>query len=263
MKRILIALAMVMAAAPAFAISSEELAIREYNKTSNSAYHDADDANLMKIGYTGASTEAIVGIEIDTMTLYEPYGTAALSYNMSVSSLDTLGELCDAIDAEDDYSCALIDGKRSDDSSLTTDITATVTTTDAKQAGGYYLVGIDSGSAVSDGSEEYMTRLGITPASGRKVVLKYCNVETDGTGTLTVYGKLAKYAGVSDGVTRNDSTLVIGSITTANDTAEPDGNIYGGNWLEFAKDEHVVISGANNTTDQSTTAFLECYWDEK
>jgi len=245
-----------------FAASLQYLQERDLDKIAMSDYHDSDDATLMNIHYVGDSTECAVAITLDNFLTYTPIGTADLDIDMSAAAYDTLGEVCDYINADADYECTLVDGKRDDDSSLTTNITA-ATTTDAKAAGGYYLVGIDSGSAISDGSEEYITRLGITPASGRRVVLKYCNVETDGTGTLLVYGKLAKYAGATDGVTRNDSTLVIGSIVTANDTAEANGNIYGGDWLEFAKDEHVVISGGNVATDQSSTALLECFWDEK
>lgn len=255
-------LALAFITSNAFALGSEELIVREYNKSSNAEYHDHNDSTLMNIHYTGASTESIVAVTLDTMTIAEPYGTTALTYDLGAAAYDTLGELCDAINTEDDYTCTLIEGKRDDDSSYLTNITGTVTTTDAKQAGGYYTVGIDTGSTVSDGSEEFMTRLGIIPQSGKRVVLKYCNVTTDGVGTLSVYGKLKKFEGVSDGVTRNDTTVVVTSMATANDTAEVNGNIYGGAWLTFAKDEHVLIS-ALGTEDQTTTAFLECYWDEK
>lgn len=262
MKKLLTALLLVIATAPAFAISSDDLLVREYSKKSNAEFRDYNDATLLNITYTGSSTECIVGITLDSLTTATPYGTADLTIDMSAAAYDTLGEVCDYLNAQDGYSCALNGGKRNDDSSITTNITATVVTTDAKASGGYYLVDIDSGSAVSDGSVAYINRIGVTPESGKRVVLKYCNVTNDGTGSLNVYGKLAKYASVSDGVTRNDTTLV-SSIADVDDTAKIVGNIYGGYWIEFAKDEHVVISAGNASVAQTATSSLECFWDEK
>jgi hypothetical protein len=114
--------------------------------------------------------------------------------------------------------------------------------------GGYNVLGNASG---------YINRVGITPQAGKRVILKYCDVQTDAVGTLLVYGKLAKYSG-DNTVTRGDKTLVA-SMATANDTAEVDGNIYGGYWLEFGVDEHVVISaGWTRTSRLNATKSRNC-----
>lgn len=257
----LLAITLFTALAPfkASALGPDEALVREYSKKSVSGYVLPGNATLIKITYVGSSTQAAVNIAADAFTTQAPIGTEDLSYDLSNASYDTLGEFCDAVQAEDDYNCALTGGKRDDDSSLLIDVTA-ATTTDAKAAGGYS-VEIDTAGAVS-ADNTYINRLGITPESGKKVVLKYCNVQSDAIGTLKIYGKLSKFASASDGVTRNDTTLVA-SMATADDTSETDGNIYGGNWLEFAKDEHVVISVGNVATAQTATSFIECFWDEK
>jgi hypothetical protein len=259
MKKILITMMLLAVGGNAFALSGDDAMVREYTKKANSEYVLPGNATLLKITYVGASTQAAVNIAADAFTTQAPIGTADLSYDLSNAAYDTLGEFCDALNLEDDYNCVLTGGKRDDDSSLLIDVTA-ASTTDAKLAGGYS-VEIDTAGVVS-ADNTYINRLGITPEAGKRVVLKYCNVQSDAIGTLKIYGKLAKFAGSADGVTRNDSTLVA-SMATADDTAEVDGNIYGGNWIEFAKDEHVVISVGNASTAQTATSFIECFWDEK
>lgn len=245
--------------ASAFALGPDEVIVREYNKKATSEIVLPGNATLIKINYVGVATQAVVNIAADAFTTQAPLGTADLSIDLSAAAYDTLGEFCDALNDEDDYNCVLTGGKRDDDSSLLIDVTA-ASTTDAKLAGGYS-VEIDTGGAVSV-DNTYINRLGITPESGKRVVLKYCNLQSDAIGTLKIYGKLAKYASINDGVTRGDYTLVA-SMATADDTAEVDGNIYGGNWLEFAKDAHVVVSVGNASTAQTATSYIECYWDEK
>jgi hypothetical protein len=64
-------------------------------------------------------------------------------------------------------------------------------------------------------------------------------------------------------VTRNDTTTVISGVVVLDDTATNVGNIYDGYWLEFAKDQHVVISAGSGTSTQASGNYLTCYWDEK
>lgn len=261
MKKITILCTVLLAAVAsnAFALSGDDVLVREFTKKANAGYVLPGNATLMKITYVGASTQAAVNISADAFTTQAPLGTADLSFDMSAAAYDTLGELCDAIDADADYTCELTGGKRSDDSSLLIDVTASAST-DAKLAGGYS-VEIDTAGAVSVDTT-YINRLGITPEAGKRVVLKYCNVQTDGVGAVNIYGKLGKYSGASDGVTRNDSTLVY-SKATADDTEAAHGNIYGVPWMEFAPNEHVVIDASLAGTAQTATSHIQCFWDEK
>jgi len=242
------------------AISLQDLQVQDLDKTAVSEYVLPGNATLLKITYVGASTQSVVTIAADAFTTAAPIGTADLSYDLSAAAYDTLGEFCDALNAEDDYNCVLTGGKRDDDSSLLIDVTGSATVGVASSASGYS-VEIDT-AGVASADNTYINRLGITPAAGKRVVLKYCDVQSDAIGTLKVYGKLRKYASLSDGVTRNDTTLV-SSFATADDTAEVDGNIYGGGWLEFAKDAHVVISVGNASTAQTATSYISCFWEEK
>lgn len=257
---IFILMSMMFIGSSSFALGPDELLVREYNKKASSEYVLPASASLIKVTYVGVATQAVLTIADAAFTSAAPIGTADLSYDLSAAAYDTLGEFCDALNAEDDYNCVLTGGKRDDSSLLLTNVTGSASVGLASAAGGYE-VGIDTGG-VTYVAGQYINRLGITPEAGKRVVLKYCNVQSDAIGSLKIYGKLAKYASASDGVTRNDSTLLL-SPATADDTAEVDGNIYGGNWLEFAKDAHVVISVGNASTAQTATSFIECFWDEK
>lgn len=245
-------LAQVSAAVPG------DLMTKQLDRANMAAIVGYNDASLISVKYVGSSSQAAVVIAEDTFGTETPIGTADLSFDTSNALYDTLGELCDAIDADADYTCVLTGGKRDDDSSLLKNVSAAAAT-DAKTVGGYAVLIDTAGAAATD---PYSMRIGITPMTGRRVILKYCTVQNDGTGTLEVYGKLRKFEGAKDGVTRNDSTKVL-SFATANDTEETNGNVYGVDFLEFGKDEHVVISAGNSTTTQTSTSFLLCVWDEE
>lgn len=244
----------------AHALGSEELIVRTLNSKAVSAYQVPSESHLMNVYYVGSASQAVLTISGDTLTTAAPIGTADLSIDLSAAAYDTMGELCDSIEAEDDYECKLTGGKRDDDSSLLIDVAGSASVGVVSATGGYD-VKHDTGGV--SGSTTWINRLGITPESGRRVVLKYCVAENDGVGSFKVYGKLNKYASATDGVTRDDTTLVMSKVT-ADDTAVTVGNIYSGNWMEFAKDEHVVISVGNGSTTQAdTTSHVNCFWDEK
>jgi len=254
-------LVLTFAGVNSFALSADDIIIREYNAKATAEQVDYNDGTLINIVYVGASTEAAVAVASGSLNTYTPIGTVDLNYNLAATAYDTLGELCDAIEAEDDYTCDMTGGKR-DDSSLLLDFVTAATATDAKASGGYSIT-IDTGGITE--TDPYIMRIGITPSSGKRVVLKHCTVQNDAVGTLLVYGKLAKFQGSTDGVTRNDTTL-LWSEPTANDTVEnaPNSTITGSDiWMEFAKDEHVVISAGNIAEPQTATSYLRCQWDEK
>ncbi len=243
----------------ASALSSESALIAEYTKKHVAAINDYNDAGLIKLTYVGSATQAVVGVTATAFTTEAPLGTADLTIDISAAAYDTIGELCDYLDAQANYTCVLTGGKRDDSSGLLKNVTAAAAT-DAKAAGGYEVL-IDTGGAVA--TDPYILRLGITPATGKRVVLKYCTGNINVIDRLAVYGKLAKYDGISDGVTRNDTTLVYSEVT-ADDTDKTIGNIYDGSgWLEFAKDEHVVISSVDADNTQAAANFIKCAWFEK
>jgi hypothetical protein len=268
MKKILntlFVIALMLVARPAFAVSLQDLQVRELSKIAVAAYNDYNDATLMKITYSGAEATAVVNIGSGTLSIDAPIGTVLVS-SAAVdfydnAAMNTLGELCDYIDAQTGLACSLTGGKRNDAANLSY---SPVQGQSIKAAAGYEVL-IGTGGIYSDLLAE-MNRVGITPQDGKRVLLKYCNVTNDGTGVLEIFGKLMKFTGLADGVTRNDTTNIV-SFATANDTVEVDGNIYGGYWLEFAKDEHVVISAGTTAgtggTTQTATSSLECFWDEK
>ena len=239
-----------------FALSFEEAQMAEVSKIPTSEIRAYNTGTLMKVTYVGAATEAVVAVDGTSFLTYAPTGVADLS--LPIATYSTMGKLCDYIEALANYTCALTGGKRDDNSNLML-TTAASSSTDAKAAGGYsVLIGTGTAGATS----AYINRLGIKPAKGKSVVLKYCVSTNAGTGTLLVYGKLMKFLSAQDGVTRNDTTLVT-SLATANATALTSGNIYGGNWMQFAPDEHVVVSAGNVATAQIAGDAVQCFWDEK
>jgi len=242
-----------------FAANLSDLQVKDLDAIQVGEHNDYNDGTLIQVWYVGSATESAVEVSSDAFNTYAPIGTADLTMDTGNSAYDTLGELCDAIEAEDDYKCVLTGGKRNDDSTLLDFVTA-ATGTDCKPKAGYEVT-IDTAGITE--TDPYLMRVGITPNSGRRVILKQCRVQNDEAGTLTVYGKLAKFEGANDGVTRNDTTLVWTEVT-ASDTAEyvPAAEKEGG-WLEFAKDEHVVISAGNATEPQTATSYLECFWEER
>lgn len=242
----------------ASAASLQDLQVKDLDKIAVSEKKVISDETLMTIGYVGASTEAAVVINSPTVGTEAPIGTADLSYNWTAAAYDTLGELCDAIDAEADYTCKLTGGKRDDASTLLGTVAAS-SSTDAKAAGGY---GVLISGVPTSKTDPYIMTLGITPSTGKRVVLKYCIGNINVIDAIKVYGKLAKFEGANDGVTRNDTTEVYSAIT-ADDTDKTIGNVYGVPWLEFAKDAHVVIRSSDADNAQAAANYIECSWDEK
>ena len=250
----------------AFAISLADLQVKDLDKIAVSEYSDNNDGSLMNVKYVGTTATAVMYVSSGMLDIDVPSGTALVSsISLNAAAYDTLGELVDYLNTKTDIDAVLTGGKRDDLSVLLANEASNYTARNIKAAGGYSIL-IGTGAIVPADTNPEMMRVGITPQSGRRVVLKYCNVMNDGTGVLAIYGKLAKYAGVSDGVTRDDTTSVA-TMATANDTAETDGNIYSNYWLEFDKDAHVVVVAGTvlgtGGTAQSSTSSLECYWDEK
>jgi len=262
--------ALLLVAGVAQAASLADLQVKDLDKIYISKFVDYNDSSLMNVTYVGASTECVLTITSYSVTAYAPEGTADSNfgtsgvYRIDNTAYDTIGELCDAIDADTGYECSLNDGKRNDASNLLLDQTAASGTNDAKSAGGFNIL-LDSGTYTS--TTALALKIGITPQSGRRVILKNCISNSNTTPSLIVYGKLRKYEHASDGVTRNDTTAVWTSVASVDDTT----TIYpynsaswtGQPWLEFGKDEHVVISETGTAVQAAGTNFMMCFWEEK
>lgn len=264
----MLVLALLSVAGNAFAISLADLQVKELDKISIAEYVDSNDGSLLNVKYGGTTATAVMYVSSGMLNIDVPSGTALVSsISLNAAAYNTLGELVDFLNTKTDITAILTGGKRDDLSVLLANEASAYTARDIKAAGGYSIL-IGTGSVVAADTAPQVMRIGITPQTGRRVALKYCDVGTDGTGVLAIYGKQRKYEGVSDGVVRDDTTLV-GSMATADDTAETDGNIYGDYSWEFAKDAHVVISagttlGTGGTAQSSdATTKLFCFWDEK
>lgn len=239
--------------------------VKELDKIQTAKFVAYNNSLAMNLYYVGSATECVISVAQTGCTSYAPAGTADTGfgtsgvYHLDATANDTFGEFCDLVEALDDYECTLKGAKRNDDIALMRDQTAASGTDDLKSAGGFSIKLDTAGTAASD---PYEIRIGITPQSGRRVVLKKVVENSAGTNNVQIWGKLRKYEGVNDGVTRNDTTS-IWSEGTANNT---DKTLLSGDMdiIEFAKDEHVVIGAGNGGTDSQAAANdLEVYWSEK
>lgn len=234
------------------------------------------NSESLRLWYVGTATEAVVTITSAVITAYAPAGTAdssnfgvsASSYQLYASAYDTMGELCDAIDALPYYGCELLGAKRSDNTNKLRKQTAASGTLDLKvttplnggSPGGGARFKFDEEGA----SNVYNERLGLRPAAGKRLILRTCTGNANVIGTLTVAGKLAKYEGINDGVTRDDTTVVWNKITADDtDLQIPLDIPADGEWLRFARDAHVVVSAGNGSGVQAAANFLECSWQEE
>lgn len=241
-----------------FAAGLTDLQVKELSKYAMSEYKAYNTGSLINVKYVGAEVSSEINITSATLNLEAPVDTVIATFDMTYAAYNTLGELCDAINAQTGFVCTLTGGKRDDSSILTWDA---VTAQSLSGATGYDVL-IGTGAVVGE-TGAYTMRVGITPSSGKAVVLKYCtanvNSSTADANALNVYGKLAKYASS----TNNDTTQVIGGVRFLDDTSTSAGDTNGGYWLEFAKDAHVVVSAGSGTSTQVAGNFLTCYWDEK
>ena len=226
---------------------------------------------VMNVQYIGTGSDPIVTITSTAMTFYSAagvpdttIGTAGVVTFASTAGCSTLGGLCDYIEARTNYRCRLTGGKRDDLPILLRDQTAA--TGVRRLSGDGQNLQLEGASGGGDGSA-YAIRQGFTPPSGKRVVLRKCTTITNAVGTLLVYGKTAALAnnilnlGSATPPIRNDSTLVWSEPTESatsltEDWTTTNGGVGGG--IEFATDEHVVVSAGNVATVQLAADFLQC-----
>ena len=262
----------------AHAISLSDLQVQRLAQIQVGDKKAGKEGEAMRIWYVGTATEAVVTITTTVITAYAPAGTADStnfgvaggSYTIFSAAYDTMGELCDAIDGLTYYGCELLGARRDDDSNILKNQVAASGTRDLKVTtpvsgtiGGGARILLDSAVDTDAAGTVYVNRVGIRPASGKRVILKTLTCNASTIGTLNISGKLQKYEGAGDGVTRDDTTIVWSAITADDTDLTIPGTVTDAGFLSFAKDAHVVISAGNGTTDQVAANFCNAQWSEE
>lgn len=280
----LAAMCFVLAAAPmmARAESWDEIRGKDANKDRAGGRVNASSSTCLTLYYVGTATANVYDISATSITSEAPFntsdstnfGSAGSRYNLDAAAYDTMGELCDTIDALANYECVLQGCIRSDNTTLLRDQASADGTNDARAAGGFD-VAFDTGP-INDGgtpaSTVYNIRVGIQPNDGKRVTLRTCTGNANVAGDVRVFGRLRKFegSGLERGVastaiaeTRNDTTEVWRVATVDDTDLQIPVDIDDNGWLEFGRNEHVVISIGNGTGIQAAANFLECAWIEK
>lgn len=252
---------------------------------------------IMQLFYEGANASANITLSAGgCLTFFSPEGTVDStigtatcgqtggSYDLTVSTVQTLGQLCDLINSQGivgglpQYDCTLIGGIRSDIAQNYLPVVSEALNVNNLKAVGGYMVPTSTAALMS---------VGIIPGQNRHVALNYCAVNSAGTPSVQVYGVKSKDAsGVNYfGVAQNDSALAwLSPALTANTTTnEPVATAVPNNWIEFAGasgnqfgyktppvgnsyNGHVVVRVNNyglGATLQAATNFIACNWIER
>lgn len=306
MKKLILSLGLASLLFPlmAHAESSVDKLVKEAEVTSYAKVNKSTEAVSIRLKYSGSSTEAYVSVQ-DTQIIFQaPNSTRDTTigqvgrFDLSLSTVDTIGELCDAINAgkaTHDYECFMEDAKRDDNANLLGNVISTPTLTggDLKANNGYEVLFDHAGGDDINGPAIEFQTLGITPESGRGAILKKCEALVAGNGSLVVYGRLKKNPSANgkesvDGLARDDSTKVLdlpvvssitlvtnfvqstGTGTLAGATFNPPAQLLpaeGG--IEFDRDAHVVVRAGDGVTVQNVATRgtfvprISCVWDEK
>lgn len=261
-------------AIPALAYSnSQDQTAAYYNSLANSAIKlggtvaaatNASAAStttiIMNLMYTGPAASASVTIGASSITFYAPQGTVDTTignatfgatggtFDLSVASGATLGQLCDLINGVQgpfalsgnanggaptggNYHCTLVGAIRSDPSTNYLPSVVQAANVNNLAAVGGYMVPSSTAALIS---------LGIIPETARHIILNYCTVNSAGTPNVQVFGVKAKDgigASATDlfGNVLTDATLAwISPALVANTTTnEPLSTIVAQPWIEF------------------------------
>lgn len=245
----------------------------------------------VNLTYIGASSAAYVTISTGAssgfITFYAPFnvvdtgigsataGQTGGTFDLAPSTSNTMGQLCDLINASTNYRCTLLGTIRSDlASQLLPAVTAVSGVNALNSVGGYN---------VSIGTQTVMS-LGIIPAPNRRVVLFQCNVNSTGTTVnLQVFGRKRQYGGGVDpyGSAVTDSYLAFSSqqLTQSTVTNFPNSTALIP-WIEFTTNQgysykapptgtayngKVVVRASNYGTNslQTNLNYIQCLWQEK
>ena len=235
---------------------------------------------LLNVKYVGSNASAVWSLLNLTLTFQSPSGTNDSTignngiFDLSLSTVDTLGEICDAIDLVAGYECKLDAGKRDDSINLIVNAQSSVDLT--------------GGGADLAMSTSIFQGIGIRPQPGKHVRLKKCSwLSNSASAEFAVFGKLKRE--VNDGRSRNDTTRAFGtpnatvlmatnfsevafSTAVAAGTTPTNIGPLDDGALDFADGEHVVIRNSTGigTTAQNVVASqfgavgrLSCSWEER
>lgn len=281
----------------AFAVGESDLEVSRLSRDERTQVVIGTETVALRIRYSGTQASAEFSVGNTSMSFYAPAGTldttigntVAGSIDITVSTSDTNGELCDYINngyAQNthEWQCFLEAGKRIDSTDFLRRRGLFLLAREGNGVNVLVASGPRAGAIVGAGGSIWVG-LGITPSTGKRVVLKKCNWNSGvAAGSVTVSGQLARYEGVLDGLTRNDSTTVFGWPTPASVNMVTNFEIaqstnvlvpLAEGRLRFAKDAHVVvrandnyITGTQVGTVQSVVADdilnkLGCSWYEE
>lgn len=265
------------------AVNLGDAQLAQADETANSGYvaGGANTAQAVNLFFTGkgqtgsvaASTGAYVTISATAMTFYQPYGTVdatvgtagVITYASTLAS-NTMGALCDYLTSlGSSYVCRLQGAQRNDPPIILKTQTETNGTSNLAAAGGF---------SVLQTTTTFVS-LGITPAVGRRVVMKQCVSNGNmagGDSGLQVYGQLRKFGALASasavdqyGVAANDSYSVWASSQVTNTTTYQPSQYAIPRWIEFAQGAHVVAREGNvgAASVQTSANFIYCLWDER
>lgn len=301
----ILALLGLMSPVSLFAEANIDKIVRESDRTMYSKVNKSTEAVSIRLQYGGTSSEAYVSVLDTNMVFFAPLGTRDSGignngqFDLSQSTNDTVGELCDVINAKSSshkYECFIEDAKRNDNVNLLGNVLSTPTLSggDLKANNGYELL---FDNAAGDGYAGIpvmrFQSLGITPESGKRVILKKCEALVAGDSVIMASGRLWKFAAgkdgaaSSDGLVRDDTTEVVelpiissttlvtnfvqsvGTGTVIGSTQFAPATLMDGA-VEFDRDAHVVVRAgtagspnqAGNTVGQ-VVPRIGCSWDEK
>lgn len=279
MKKLNLFLTLLALATSVQAASFDDLVDKELGVTKNSESVLGSSTTLVRLQFEG-STPTVVATHLNQILTFQQTSVNDVSignngiFTLTNSTMNTLGELCDAVNAagvanavrgNPTYSCTLLAGKRDDLTLLLPDFSS-----------------IDiTGAGADVGMSTYAFQgIGITPAKGKFVRLKKCNWLSNGTTWMQVTGKLAR---VKREGRRDDSTLAwsapnFANIPMSTNFAEVSTNTSSSSSLQegaldFAVDEHVVVRNSTMAATPlvqiltpalaGTVGRLSCSWEER
>lgn len=227
-----------------------QLATRDQEKYSFISRASSGTSSAVSLFYIGSATEAYVTISSGvSLTFYAPWNTIDTSigsatsgqtggtFNLTVSSLNTVGEVCDAINRSANYRCILRGAKSDDNSNLLRDQTEVAGLGNLGALGGWD-VQFDTGSALGYYTGSALLRIGVyaiapnisvlaglasNPSPGPRLRLKQCKYSGAGTtaaAPFAVYGKSRRFEGKAGPMVeaRGDFTRVYYDPVTVSST---------------------------------------------
>jgi len=268
---------------PSFLIAAslEDLNVAKQDEMDWSIMVKSSDSLAINLSYVGGSSEAYVTINNEHIRAFAPFNVADTTFGEANSSYSfvnagasastgtkSVGDMCAVINGLDNYNCSLL-GAKYNDSPLYLRNQAAAIDVDNLRADGGFDVKFDTAGTDQGLSVTFWERLGKTPASGKRIILKECKARIAGgsyVSQISVFGKTREYEGKSAPV-RDTRTLAWGPLDMSSGVFSSSAAIFsvsGIGGLQFAKDVSVVIEGiskgavAGSSTTQTVDDLLWC-----